>query len=60
MPHKPTSRRPLSPQKSLQTKNATRHESLLNALLALCRLVHITQPVQMTICPLFATYWFDK
>ncbi|MEK0276962.1 hypothetical protein WM009_22130, partial [Vibrio vulnificus] len=28
-------RRPISPQKSLQTKNATRHESLFNALLCL-------------------------
>ncbi|WP_446305980.1 hypothetical protein, partial [Vibrio vulnificus] len=28
-------RTPLSPQKSPQTKNATRHESLLNALLCL-------------------------
>ncbi|POC15448.1 hypothetical protein CRN42_21885, partial [Vibrio vulnificus] len=35
MPHKPTSRRLLSPQNSLQTKNATRHESHLNALLCL-------------------------
>ncbi|POB97725.1 hypothetical protein CRN41_12800 [Vibrio vulnificus] len=35
MPHKPTFRRPLSPQNSLQTKNATRHESRLNALLCL-------------------------
>ncbi|WP_446305985.1 hypothetical protein, partial [Vibrio vulnificus] len=35
MPHKPTFRRPISPQKSLQTKNATRHESLFNALLCL-------------------------
>ncbi|RZQ05225.1 hypothetical protein D8T39_22000 [Vibrio vulnificus] len=35
MPHKPTFRRPLSPPKSPQTKNATRHESLLNALLCL-------------------------
>ncbi|EGR0144000.1 hypothetical protein FPT16_17955 [Vibrio cholerae] len=35
MPHKPSFRRPLSPQKSPQTKNATRHESLLNALLCL-------------------------
>ncbi len=30
---KPAFRRPLSPQNSLHTKNATRHESLLNALL---------------------------
>ncbi|EGQ9240391.1 hypothetical protein D8T49_20040 [Vibrio vulnificus] len=35
MPHKPTSRRLLSPQSSPQTKNATRHESHLNALLCL-------------------------
>ncbi|PAO28054.1 hypothetical protein BST50_22375 [Vibrio vulnificus] len=35
MPHKPSCRRPLSPPKSPQTKNATRHESLLNALLCL-------------------------
>ncbi|EGR0063757.1 hypothetical protein FR273_22475 [Vibrio vulnificus] len=35
MPHKPTSRKPFSPPKSPQTKNATRHESLLNALLCL-------------------------
>ncbi|RZP71939.1 hypothetical protein D8T51_21735 [Vibrio vulnificus] len=35
MPHKPSFRRPLSPQKSPQTKNATRHESRLNALLCL-------------------------
>ncbi|EGQ9971500.1 hypothetical protein FWP54_20900 [Vibrio vulnificus] len=35
MPPKPTFRRPLSPQNSPQTKNATRHESLLNALLCL-------------------------
>ncbi|EGR0749798.1 hypothetical protein D8T32_02425 [Vibrio vulnificus] len=35
MPHKPTLCRPLSPQKSPQTKNATRHESRLNALLCL-------------------------
>ncbi len=35
MPHKPSFRTPLSPQKSPQTKNATRHESLLNALLCL-------------------------
>ncbi len=33
MPHKSTFRRPFSPQKSLQNKNATRHESRLNALL---------------------------
>ncbi len=35
MPHKPTSRRPLSPPKPPHTKNATRHESHLNALLCL-------------------------
>ncbi|HAS8506424.1 TPA: hypothetical protein I7764_21805 [Vibrio vulnificus] len=35
MPPKPTSRRPLSAQNSPQTKNATRHESRLNALLCL-------------------------
>ncbi|ASC57185.1 hypothetical protein FORC37_1491 [Vibrio vulnificus] len=35
MPPKPSFRRPLSPQNSLQTKNATRHESRLNALLCL-------------------------
>ncbi|EWS66827.1 hypothetical protein Y702_24550 [Vibrio vulnificus BAA87] len=35
MPPKPTFRTPLSPQKLLQTKNATRHESRLNALLCL-------------------------
>ncbi len=33
MPHKPSFRTPLSPQKSPQAKNATRHESHLNALL---------------------------
>ncbi|KOR94058.1 hypothetical protein LO82_22200, partial [Vibrio vulnificus] len=31
----PSFRTPLSPQKSPKTKNATRHESLLNALLCL-------------------------
>ncbi|RZR08643.1 hypothetical protein D8T44_21740 [Vibrio vulnificus] len=35
MPPKPTFRRPLSPPKPPHTKNATRHESLLNALLCL-------------------------
>ncbi|POC36945.1 hypothetical protein CRN38_10015 [Vibrio vulnificus] len=35
MPPKPSFRTPLSPQKSPQTKNATRHESRLNALLCL-------------------------
>ncbi|RZQ93669.1 hypothetical protein D8T25_23090 [Vibrio vulnificus] len=35
MPPKPSFRTPLSPQKSPHTKNATRHESLLNALLCL-------------------------
>ncbi|TXZ74342.1 hypothetical protein FXE51_15920 [Vibrio mimicus] len=35
MQHKPSSRRPLSPQNSLQTQNATRHESLFNVLLCL-------------------------
>ncbi|EGR1894210.1 hypothetical protein D3O61_21855 [Vibrio vulnificus] len=35
MPPKPSFCRPLSPQKSPQTKNATRHESRLNALLCL-------------------------
>ncbi|EPP4298151.1 hypothetical protein ACUP6R_003979, partial [Vibrio navarrensis] len=32
---KPAFRRPLSPQKLPHTKNATRHESLFNALLCL-------------------------
>ncbi|RZP71740.1 hypothetical protein D8T51_22115 [Vibrio vulnificus] len=35
MPHKPTFRRPLHHQNQPQTKNATRHESRLNALLCL-------------------------
>ncbi len=35
MPLKPTFRRPLHHQNLLHTKNATRHESLLNALLCL-------------------------
>ncbi|ASC57273.1 hypothetical protein FORC37_1579 [Vibrio vulnificus] len=35
MPPKPSFRTSLSPQKSPQTKNATRHESRLNALLCL-------------------------
>ncbi len=35
MPPKPTFRRPPSPQNSLQTQNAMRHESHLNALLCL-------------------------
>ncbi|TOH11718.1 hypothetical protein CGI86_23280 [Vibrio parahaemolyticus] len=35
MPHKPTSRRPLSPPKLTAYQNATRHESRLNALLCL-------------------------
>ncbi len=33
MPHIPTFRKPFLPQKLPQTKNATRHESRLNALL---------------------------
>lgn len=33
MPPKPAFRKPLSPQKSPHTKNATRHESHLDALL---------------------------
>ncbi|RZQ19094.1 hypothetical protein D8T36_22240 [Vibrio vulnificus] len=35
MPPKPSFCKPLSPQNSPQTKNATRHESHLNALLCL-------------------------
>ncbi|EGQ9303746.1 hypothetical protein F7U75_22865 [Vibrio vulnificus] len=35
MPHKPNFCKPLSPQNSPHTKNATRHESRLNALLCL-------------------------
>ncbi|QET77690.1 hypothetical protein FOB71_16245 [Vibrio vulnificus] len=35
MPPKPSFSRPRSPQTSPQTKNATRHESHLNALLCL-------------------------
>ncbi|WP_422823085.1 hypothetical protein, partial [Vibrio vulnificus] len=35
VPPKPTFRRPFSPQKSPHAKNATRHESRLNALLCL-------------------------
>ncbi|EGQ9994241.1 hypothetical protein FR279_21580 [Vibrio vulnificus] len=35
MPPKPSFRTPLSPPKSPHTKNATRHESRLNALLCL-------------------------
>ncbi len=44
MPHKLTFRRPDSPQNSTQTKNATRHESRLNALLYSLPLASIYHP----------------
>ncbi|KYN90604.1 hypothetical protein ATY35_20890 [Vibrio cidicii] len=51
MPHKPSFRTPLSPQISLQTKNATRHESHLNALL--CFIFKIMLNLQVYIQTLF-------
>lgn len=48
MPQK-TFRRPLSTQNSPQTKNATRHESLFNALLT----SFTPQPIQSRILPKF-------